>query len=525
MRVAIISVFTDYHRRGAHHRGGLQPQVGPLIAGLLPDWCEVELINDTWEDPDWSKTYELVFLSCVHADFDRARQISHYFRKRGACTVLGGGMASTYTHLCLPYFDAVVIGDPEDTVPRIVADARANKLERVYRSRGYSAELVPVPRIAQVAHKQMFPLSVEATRGCPYACDFCALTAIGTRHAIRPVQTVVRDILAGQAALRDAKVASWKRRLIVFYDNNLAGNLKWFRELCLALKPLDVRWGACLTFNVIANRELLKLMYDCGCRAVFVGLETFNPATLADITKPQNNIGKMAEAIAQSRDEGILVIAGLIVSPIHDDEAYIRALPDHLDACGLHVPSFVSFETPIPGTPFFERMVASERPMFLPNANLYDFSAYTLVLQPQKSQLDRFLGAYRESMQRIYAPARRLAKLADDLPRLARRGSWTAAALDLGDMWATTFDPVPGRTFMASSDTLPPEVVPFSPGDFDSDAQRLDITSPTLVTDEGGQVLPGWREHHKVFAPKPRPVRVQSAAMSTPALPEITRVR
>ena len=73
MRVGIIAVFTDYHRRGAHHRGGLQPQIGPLIAALLPDWCEVEIINDTWEDPDWSKSYDLVFRSCVHADFDRAR--------------------------------------------------------------------------------------------------------------------------------------------------------------------------------------------------------------------------------------------------------------------------------------------------------------------------------------------------------------------------------------------------------------------------------------------------------------------
>jgi hypothetical protein len=499
MRVAIISVFTDYHRKGRHHRGGLQPQIGPLIAGLLPDWCEVEIVNDTWDDPDWTKAYDLVFLSCVHADWDRARQISHYYRRRGARTVLGGSMAGTYPHLCAPYFDAVVIGDPEDTVGRVVEDARANRLQPVYRSAGYFADRVPVPRIAPVARKQVFPLSVEATRGCPYACDFCALTAVGTRHALRPVHTVVRDILAGQAALREAGVAGWKRRLIVFYDNNLAGNLRWFRELCLALKPLDVLWGACLTFNVIANRDLLKLMYDCGCRAVFVGLETFNPDTLADITKPQNNIGKMAQAIAQSRDEGILVIAGLIVSPVHDDEAYIRSLPDHLDACGLHVPSFVSFETPIPGTPFFDRMAASPQPLFLPNANLYDFSAYTLVLQPHKAPLDAFLAAYHETMRRIYAPPRRLAKLADDLPRLLRRGSWTAAALDLGDMWVTNFDPVPGRTFMAGTDTLPPETVPFERDDFDSEAQRLDICSPTLVTDEEGRVLPGWCRHEKVF--------------------------
>jgi radical SAM superfamily enzyme YgiQ (UPF0313 family) len=501
MRVAIISVFVDYHRRGAHHRGGLQPQIGPLVAALLPDWCEVEIVNDTWDDPDWSRRYDLVFLSCLHADFDRARQISHYFRRRGALTVLGGGMASTYAPLCAPWFDAVVIGDPEDTVPRIAEDARQRRLQPVYRSAGYDPELVPIPRIAPVARKQMFPLSVEATRGCPFACDFCALTALGTRHVLRPVHTVVRDILAGQQALRAQGIAGWKRRLIVFYDNNLAGNLKWFRELCLALKPLDVRWGACLTFNVIANRELLKLMYECGCRSVFVGLETFNPDTLADIRKPQNSIAKQAEAIAQARDEGILVIAGLIVSPLHDDIAYIESLPDRLRGCGLHVPSFISFETPIPGTPFFDRMANASEPMFLPNANLYDFSAYTLVLKPHKAPLDDYIAAYFRTMRRIYSPMNRLRKLADDLPRLIRRGAWTAAVLDLGDMSVTHFNPPPERTFIAGSDLMPPEVVPFESGDFDSDAHRLALTQPTPVVDAVGRVLPHWKPHHVVHTP------------------------
>jgi hypothetical protein len=90
VRVGVISVFTDYHRRGRHHRGVLQPQIGPLVAALLPPEVEVDVVNDTWEDPDWSRDYDLVFLSALHSDFDRARQISHYYRRRGARTVLGG---------------------------------------------------------------------------------------------------------------------------------------------------------------------------------------------------------------------------------------------------------------------------------------------------------------------------------------------------------------------------------------------------------------------------------------------------
>ena len=43
MRVGIVSVFVDYHRRGRKNRLSLQPQIGPLIAGLLPRDVEIEI--------------------------------------------------------------------------------------------------------------------------------------------------------------------------------------------------------------------------------------------------------------------------------------------------------------------------------------------------------------------------------------------------------------------------------------------------------------------------------------------------
>lgn len=493
MRVAIVSVFTDYHRRGRAHRGALQPQIGPLIAALLPDEAEVELVNDTWDDPDWGKSYDLVFLSCMHSDFDRARQIGHYFRRRGALTVLGGIFASTHPHLAQPYFDAVAIGDPEDTVPRIYADARARRrIAPRYLSRGYRAERVPTPRMAQVAHKQPLPLALEATRGCPYACDFCALTAYGTRHELRPVEDVVRDVRLIQAQLKAAGVAGWRRRIVMFYDNNLAGNLGWFRALCRALEPLGVIWGACLTFNVIANRELLKAMYAAGCRAVFVGLESFNQASLDDMSKPQNRLGQVQRAIGQARAEGIVVTAGLMLNPLHDGVQEIRALPGQLRASGLHVPSFVCFETPFPGTPFFERM-AREPGAFLPNALLRDFNGYTLVLQPRRAPLRDFIAAYVETLGRIYGWPNKLAKLADDLPRLAARGSWAGMAFDLADQWDARFDPLPGRGFAAGHEPAPPERVPFTEADFSDERERQAVCAPMAVTAANGALLPAWR--------------------------------
>ena len=146
MRVGIVSVYVDYHRRGRRNALALQPQIGPLLAGLLPADIEIEIINETVRPMDFSRHYDLVFLSALHSDFDRARQISHYYRRRGATTVFGGTFASTYPQLALPYFDAIVVGDPETTVPALYQDFSRRQLQRVYRSSAYAGDRVPTPR-------------------------------------------------------------------------------------------------------------------------------------------------------------------------------------------------------------------------------------------------------------------------------------------------------------------------------------------------------------------------------------------
>lgn len=503
MRVAIISVFVDYHRRGAHHRGVLQPQVGPLIAALLPDSAEIDIVNDTWTDPDWSRQYDLVFLSCMHAEFDRARQISHYWRKRGAQVVIGGSMASLYPHLCAPWFDAVVVGDPEDTVPHVYEDALRRQLQRLYRSAGDASARAPTPLVHRVADQQIFPLALEVTRGCPYTCDFCVLTGMGTRFDTRPTARVEHDLVTLREALKGritGPLKNKRRRMAMFYDNNIAGNLGYLRQLCDLTERLGLEWASSVTFNVLTNKALLQRMFDSGCRALYVGLETFNPAALDDFNKPQNRLPLIRRALDDARDVGILVTAGMILSPEHDDIAYIRSLPARLRESGLHVPTFLAFETPFPGTPYFHRLAArnaaalerGERALFLPGALLRDFTSYTLVVEPTLAPAQAYVDAYQQTLAEIYAPRRRLAKLVHDVPSFVRRGAWTSALLDVGDMAMAGLPRTPGRTYLAGTDLAPPERVPLTAADFRDEAEAVALLAPTAVTDATGRLLPQW---------------------------------
>ncbi len=500
MKVGIVSVFVDYHRRGGKNRLSLQPQIGPLLAGLLPRDIEIDVVNETFADLDWRRDYDLLFVSALHPDFDRARQISHYWRRRGARTVIGGSFATSFPDLCQPWFDAVVVGDPEGTVPRLYDDFAAGRLQARYVATRFDPERVPTPRFDLLAGKAHHPLCFEATRGCPFACEFCVLTGLGTRHHTRPVAAVVRDILAGQRML-EGLIPDIKRRIVGFCDNNLGGNIGYLRELCGALRHLRIQWYSSVTFNVIANPGLVRLMAASGCRALFVGLESFNPAALSDMRKYQNVVHKTRAALASCRAHGILVASGLMVSPLADDVEYLRRIPRYLDESGLRVPTFMAIEAPIPGTPHFRRLADEPTGAMLPDALLRDFAGYTLVVRPRKTSVDEFVAAYREALRTTFAASRRITKVLCEVPAFLARGHWFPALIDMGDMVTMQGGAAAdaARTFVAGSDLAPPERVPLTEADFSSDAQRDAVLQPWRVTDRHGRVLDRFRGSAAVF--------------------------
>ncbi len=518
MRIGILSVYVDYHRRGRKNRVSLQPQIGPLLAGLLPRDVEIDIINEQWADPDWRKDYDLLFISALHPDFDRARQISHYWRRRGAKTVIGGAFASSYPELCAPYFDAVVVGDPESTVPALYEDFCAGRLRPHYVAKPYRAEAVRTPRFDLMVGRALHPLIFEATRGCPFTCEFCVLTGQGTRFETRPVAQVLRDLYAGQRMLHGL-IPDYQRRIVGFTDNNIGGSFSWLREFCAAIEPLGLQWYGAASFNVIASRDMLDRMARAGCRSLFVGLESFNPDTLADMNKRQNALHQVRRAIEDCLLRGILVVSGMMVSPLADDVAYIRALPEHLADAGLYVPTFLCFESPIPGTPHFHRLAATPD-AFLPNVLLRDLSGYTLSVRPRRAPVEEFVAAYLETYRVLFSRRRRLRKLLHDLPRLLGRGYWFPAAIDIGDMWTmqAADASAPTRTYVAGTDTPPPECVPLEVSDFDSEEDYDRIMQPWAVTDETGEVLPVWRRSHVVHPPAVHPRVARATASDASAL-------
>ena len=218
--------------------------------------------------------------------------------------------------------------------------------------------------------------------------------------------------------------------------------------------------------------------------------------------KYQNVIHKIRLALDSCRKHGILIVSGLMVSPLFDSPEDIRRIPENLDQCGLRVPTFVAFESPIPGTPHFNRLGRETRPhAFMPNVLLRDLAGYTLAVRPRKSSVDEFVAAYREVAREVFSAKRRLAKIAFDVPRFLTKGNWLPAVIDTMDMLTMQagIPDFPGRTYIAGTDVPPPESVPLSTADFNSERQQLEVMKPWRVTNEEGALLPAWRGSRVVF--------------------------
>src|SRR4051794_942453 len=296
MRIAIISTYTHPSRLSRKERGVMQSSVPELIAGLCPDHAEVELYNEKEGDIPLDRDWDLVFFSYLHSYYEHTKVLSTLFRQRNIKTVAGGRHATHFADDCEKYFDAVVTGEPEANVPVLIEDFERGQLQKRYsRISGGAVEIKPYRYdLIDFRTNPIRLPGIEASRGCPFSCNFCVLTG-HEKYRYRPVQHVINEI---KFKMR------WNKNYFglfdnsfSFLDNNLGGDPRYLRALCEALIPLKKTWGCALTFNVLKDDELVELMARAGCRYVYTGLESLNPDSVKAMNKNHNKIGEVDAVI------------------------------------------------------------------------------------------------------------------------------------------------------------------------------------------------------------------------------------
>jgi radical SAM superfamily enzyme YgiQ (UPF0313 family) len=206
------------------------------------------------------------------------------------------------------------------------------------------AGLKPLPRHLLSRRHYGTVQAVQATRGCPHRCAFCAVSAFhegGLR--LRPVEEVV------------AEVAALPNRFFLFVDDSLTADADYARELFRRLRPAGKRWFSQATLAITDDAGLVRLAAASGCVGLFVGLETFSETTLATVDKGFNRVAEYRARIEVLHAHGIGVEAGIVFGFDGDDRTVFRRTLGWLDDLEIDMIQ-ASVLTPLPGTPYYDRV-------------------------------------------------------------------------------------------------------------------------------------------------------------------------
>lgn len=363
------------------------PLPGILLAGMTPPIVDIEVLHEMVRPIDYETDADFVALSFMDYIAPHAYEVAARFHTMGKIVIGGGKFASTFPDEVQPHFDSILVGEAQGVWNQMVHDLAAGKLKRRYVADPTSSlDNIPPPRYDLVEPKFTTPIVVEASRGCPHPCTYCALNIKRTPYRTRPIKDVIRDLTSTK------KLPWYKRKMAMILDNNLGGDLENAKNLLREIAKLKF-WAIGTQFSIecLRDDEFVELLTKANCRMAFIGMESLNDKSLAGVQKRQNKVQEYKEAFEKLHRRGILTFTGFMFALEEDTREYYETLPQQLDDVGTCV-ILPSISIPIYGTPWYYQVAAEGR---ITDTDLSHYEGDHLVFKHKHLTEDEIYAAYK----------------------------------------------------------------------------------------------------------------------------------
>ncbi len=315
------------------------PPLGLItVSAMLPEiWqkrlvdLNIEELNN--EELEWA---DYVFLSSMYIQKESVSEILARC-KDYSLTVIAGGPLFTQEFDNYPQIDHFILNEAEITLPLFLYDLQNRlPLKRIYQTNEYAdLSFSPVPDFYLLNLKAYASMSLQVSRGCPFSCDFCEITALlGYKVRMKNKEQIIKE-------LETLYSLSWQGAVSVV-DDNFIGNKKIIKN---ELLPSITKWmkshnhpfsfSAQTSINLADDGRLLTLMREAGFISTFIGIETPVEESLQSCHKIQNENRDLLEDVKQIQKAGLQVSGGFIVGFDTDTSTVFQRQIDFIQKSGI----------------------------------------------------------------------------------------------------------------------------------------------------------------------------------------------
>lgn len=338
----------------------------PLLAGLTPSEFDLRIVDENIDPIDFDSRPDLVAISSITPLAPRAYEIADTFRERGVKVVLGGYHPTWLPEEASEHADSVVIGEAEGVWAGILEDYKSGNIKKIYRAPGLSnIANIPVPR-RDLLNRDKYLLynTIQTTRGCPFDCEFCSVTAFhGKSFRQRPLEDVEKEIVS-------LEQKGWRGRYIFVVDDNIVGDRRYALKLFGLFKEYKIKWMSQASTTIASDNGLLKSCAESGCYGLFMGFESLNQETLNKMNKRFNRVSHYEDIINKIHDHGIRIQGSFIFGYDDDDVSIFDKTLTFVQKVKLDAIIFAVL-TPFPGTKIFKKLEGEGR-ILTKDWSLYD---------------------------------------------------------------------------------------------------------------------------------------------------------